>query len=123
MTKFQEFQAAYRARLPPGSNFTTELAYNAKGYYDYLTKQNLTNVNPYMLLNRDHFLWTTHTWNHIDMYCILSNCTSPDSVTSTVLLDQCLPYSPSKPVCNFTSTAISDLGEPVYPVSGYSPKV
>ena len=53
-----------------------------QGYEDF---GNLTeyapNANQQLLADRDQFLWVTHTWDHIDMYCIESNCTLPDDGT------------------------------------------
>lgn len=55
--------------LPAGSNFTIEVAHNARGYYEF---RNITqpgvNANGYFEKYRDEYLWVTHTWNHIDMY-------------------------------------------------------
>jgi hypothetical protein len=59
--------------LPAGSNYTIELAFNGKGWYNKYSDQPGINANEYMLQNRDDFLWLTHTWNHIDMYV----CTVP----------------------------------------------
>jgi hypothetical protein len=69
MAILNNFQKQYRATmLPPASNFTIELAFNGRGYYGKNNGQPGTNVNQWVLQNRDEFLWLTHTWNHIDMY-------------------------------------------------------
>lgn len=61
-----------------GSNFTVQMAFNARGYSDFGANPHYApNLNPDTFKFRDDFLWVTHTWNHIDMYCVLSNCATP----------------------------------------------
>lgn len=68
----------FRSRMGAGSNFTVQMAFNARGYGDFGADPHYApNLNPDTFTFRDEFLWVTHTWNHIDMYCVLSNCATP----------------------------------------------
>lgn len=66
----RQYQKNLRTSVfPAGSNFTIEVAYNARGYYEFMnTTQPGVNANAYFAKHRDEYLWVTHTWNHIDMY-------------------------------------------------------
>jgi hypothetical protein len=56
-------------------------------------------------------------------YCILSNCTDNPFMHNNAELAACLPYDASKSTCQWNATRLSEKNEPVYPVSGFTPKV
>ncbi|KNC86850.1 hypothetical protein SARC_00996 [Sphaeroforma arctica JP610] len=102
-------QYKLNAASAPGSNFTIQMAFNGKGY-DSLANIYVPDVNPQSVAQFDKFLWLTHTWNHIDMYCIQSTC-APKSTYIDPQLKACHDWRAS--ACPYT--------EPVYPSTGYTP--
>eukprot|EP00122_Pirum_gemmata_P001217 Pgem_evm2s1086 len=113
------YQNNRRATMPEGSTYTIEFAFNGFGYeygagvIDDGSKEKLNDV---IISLRDNFHWTSHTWSHMDLYCVESNCTTP--ATEPVL--KCYDWDVEN--CTYPNRTESDnLEEPVYPVSGYSP--
>eukprot|EP01134_Creolimax_fragrantissima_P004568 CFRG4568T1 len=107
-------QDSLKEVLPAGSNFTIEMAFNAIGYAQFADYEEYSpNVNSKTIELLDEFLWVTHTWNHIDMYCILSNCTAGEPV-SDPLFENCYDWTDT--TCNY-----EESDEPLYPASGYTP--
>eukprot|EP01134_Creolimax_fragrantissima_P001829 CFRG1829T1 len=56
-----------------------EMAINGQGWseFEYFTEDSQLprdNMNDNLLEYRDHFFWVTHTWSHMDLYCIDSKC-------------------------------------------------
>lgn len=67
-----KWQDALNAKLPKGSRFVVELAYNGLGYFMFNQGEN--NLNGIIDKLRDKFFWVSHTWSHLDLYCPQSNC-------------------------------------------------
>ena len=77
--------------MPTGSNYTAQLAFNARGYNEFgYVPSYAPNVNPATMRLRDEFLWVSHTWNHIDMYCINSDCTKQVSLPFSYAFSLCV---------------------------------
>lgn len=107
-----QYQNQIRNVLPAGSNFTFEMAYNGKGFIDFDSINNPESLEYLTLALRDNFLWVTHTWNHIDMRCIESDCT-PSAVQ--VPPPNCYEFEYDS-VCVYNTFD----NEPVYPTSGFT---
>eukprot|EP01134_Creolimax_fragrantissima_P006683 CFRG6683T1 len=105
--------AQLREMLPAGSNFSIQLAFNGKGFHEFgVTPEYTPNGNPASVANLDNFLWVTHTYNHIDMYCVESKC-APASTFVDAQLSTCHDWM-NQP-CTYSE------GEPIYPASGFTP--
>ena len=101
-----------------------------------------------ILKYRDNFRWVSHTFDHIDMYCVNSKCPALDTSNDTCLvtdlstnpqrqdyetqwlLQRDVPKSMSQLSCfsmdynyscNYDLINVDYTGEPVYPASGYTP--
>eukprot|EP01134_Creolimax_fragrantissima_P007076 CFRG7076T1 len=98
--------------LPILSNFTIQMAFNGKGYLAFNDEYE-PNLNPSSLALFDKFLWLSHTWYHIDMYCFQSNCFPPTSYVDPQLA-RCVNKEWLGPACEYNNT------EPNYPQSGYT---
>ncbi|KNC78089.1 hypothetical protein SARC_09467 [Sphaeroforma arctica JP610] len=108
-------QNSINAASAPGSNFKIQIAFNGKGYGEFANYQTsggnyLPDVNPQSILQFNEFYWLTHTWNHIDMYCIESKC-----LPASTYID------PNVAACNDWATGACNYNEPIYPASGFTP--
>eukprot|EP00122_Pirum_gemmata_P021224 Pgem_evm1s19786 len=119
LQKLARYQASKRLNMPKGSNFTIEMAFNGYGYANdigNIDDGSLTTLNEATIQLRDKFLWVSHTYTHLDLYCVESNCDTPTVPTPSL---SC--YDWSKGACNYPPRADDGKNEPVYPESGYSP--
>eukprot|EP01134_Creolimax_fragrantissima_P004564 CFRG4564T1 len=114
LTHHKELQETLTGELPPGSNFTIQMAFNGKGYSEFgNVAKYAPNLNLEAISIFDAFLWITHTWNHVDMYCLYSDC-SPSAAISDPLFSACNDWTNGP--CDY-----SHKNEPIYPASGYTP--
>eukprot|EP01134_Creolimax_fragrantissima_P003765 CFRG3765T1 len=67
-----KWQFGMNSRMPNGSRYAIEMAFNGAGWFDYADLPD--NANAVAISSRDHFFWVSHTWRHIDMYCPFSDC-------------------------------------------------
>eukprot|EP00121_Abeoforma_whisleri_P014486 Awhi_evm1s13355 len=112
-----QFQKDKKASLPSGSNFTFEMAINGRGF----VMENMSNpeaMEYHILKMRDSFNWLSHTFSHMDMYCMSSNCTVPDEMPP---VPDCVQYNATF-ACSYPLNEETWEEEPIYPKSGYSPK-
>eukprot|EP01134_Creolimax_fragrantissima_P003388 CFRG3388T1 len=109
-----ELHKKIRDDLTEGSNFTIQLAFNGIGYDEFRsTPEYEPNGNPATLARFEDFLWCTHTWSHIDMYCIESKCGETPQVPQRLKL--CPDWR--KKTCAFLNKRYSLR----YPTSGLTP--
>ncbi|KNC87090.1 hypothetical protein SARC_00766 [Sphaeroforma arctica JP610] len=78
MIILRDFQKKVNADNP-GWDIRYELAINGQGWGEFATFNGdldvpLDNMNDNLLEYRDDFFWVTHTWSHMDLYCIESKC-------------------------------------------------
>ncbi|KNC87247.1 hypothetical protein SARC_00633 [Sphaeroforma arctica JP610] len=111
----RDFQRNLNIALPSGSNFTLQMAFNGVGWEEFGQRKDYEpNLNEGVTKYFDEFLWVSHTWNHIDMYCLNSDCSQADPVDDP-LFEACFDWSDGP--CDYEGE------EPAYyaPISGYTP--
>lgn len=124
VTYLVQWQKRIREKMPLGSNFTIELAYNGKEFNKtrMLPPHNSWSLEARMLAARDEFLWLSHSWDHLDMFCVDSKCELPN-----------MPYIPQScfinnltSVCDYTPAGEKKIeswyiNTLAYPTSGPTP--
>ncbi|KNC81088.1 hypothetical protein SARC_06568 [Sphaeroforma arctica JP610] len=109
------FQQRINHQFGTGSNFTIQMAFNGRGEGEFgKVEAYAPNLNQASFDLFDDFLWVTHTWNHIDMYCLYSNCTEDTQELAAQEFDSCFDWTSQ--TCDY---GVKD--EPIYLKSGYTP--
>jgi hypothetical protein len=79
------WQSQLRVRLPPGSTFTSQLAFNGVGVAPLEEPDSLLET---LLEHREQLEWINHTWDHADMGAMSAEVAVQEIASNCALADQ-----------------------------------